>query len=116
MGMFDTVKVKNIKHKNFKHNGYIFQTKDIGLSLSEYEIVNDRLCLKVDGGEYPRVKVDKDVKYDGCLDLYTYIKVDGIDQRVEYHLTFKDGLLNDVVMINRYPPCHKQKPVNKPTG
>lgn len=99
MGMFDTVKVKNIKHKNFKHTGHVFQTKDLDLNLSEYEIVNGRLWLKVFGGKYPRLKVDFDFKYNGPLNIYAHTKVDGIEQRVEYDLTFKDGLLIDVEFL-----------------
>mgnify|MGYP001549437047 CR=1 FL=1 len=58
MGMFDTVKAQNIVHKNFKHNGQSFQTKDLDLKLSEYVIFNSRLWKEYDG-ETGKLLIDR---------------------------------------------------------
>ena len=90
--MFDEVRAISISHKNFNHNGYAFQTKDLDCAMLEYCVSNNVLYQETDNsiGEYKRLDNALKLEYSGELNIYTGTRENGIESWIEYDLTFKD--------------------------
>lgn len=99
MGMFDTVRAQNIVHKNFKHNGVSFQTKDLECELSDYIIFNGRLWLERDGAAEEELSCAVDTNFEGNLCIYTSVTHNDITKWIEYCLTFDHGSLVGVELM-----------------
>lgn len=83
MGMYDIVKIKSIKHKNFKqeHLDLEFQTKDMDPNFFEYVIDKNLLYFK-----------DGILNYTGDLDLIAYHN----KKFIEYVFSFYEGCLTAI--------------------
>lgn len=86
MGVYDTISVKSIKHKNFKqeHNGLEFQTKDLEPNFNEFTIVKNHLHFK-----------NNILEYSGDLDLISYHN----NEFIEYRISFYLGQITDIEQI-----------------
>jgi hypothetical protein len=91
MGMFDEVRAISISQKNFSHNGYTFQTKDLDCAMLEFCVTNNVLYQEtfIGSGEYKRHDKPLKLDYSGQLNIYTDTRENGIESWVEYELTSK---------------------------
>lgn len=121
MGMFDEVRVINIRHKNFKeeHNDTVFQTKDIENDLSFYTVFNGHLYQDVDNrnGRHLRHEYAKPVDHSGVITIYTNIRSGHIESWVEYNLIFEAGNLIDVELVqSRVTKDHRDLYSERPSA
>ncbi|AUM58502.1 hypothetical protein KNT81_gp269 [Proteus phage phiP4-3] len=86
MGVYDTITIKSIKHKNFnqEHNGLEFQTKDLEPNFNTFTIDKNHLHFK-----------NNILEYSGDLDLISYHS----SKFIEYRISFYLGQITDVEQI-----------------
>lgn len=86
MGMYDTINIKSIKHKNFnqEHIGLEFQTKDLEPNFNKFTIDKNHLYFK-----------NNILEYSGDLDLISYYN----SKFIEYRISFYLGQITDIEKI-----------------